>query len=180
MIYGKSGSGKSTLIKILLKYINNYGGSVYINNRNLNDINQKIINNSFTYVSQNEKLFSDTVINNILLNRNISNRKLEIILNITKVNKIIDRKKFRYMHLIEENGFNLSGGERQKIILARALIKNSNYLILDEALSEVGIDEEIEIIKNLKDKTIIYISHKHELLDLFEHKYMFCQKGETC
>jgi ABC-type bacteriocin/lantibiotic exporter with double-glycine peptidase domain len=184
LIYGKSGIGKSTLVKILLKYIDNYSGNIHINGRNLKDINETIINNSFTYVSQNEKIFSDTIINNILLGRNISIKKLNKILNITNVDKIIDNKKFRRMHLIEENGFNLSGGERQKIILARGLIKDSNYLILDEALSEVGVDEEIEIIKNifkkLKDKTIIYISHKQELLNLFENKYMFYQKGETC
>ncbi len=184
LLYGKSGSGKSTLIKILLKYIDNYGGSVYINNRNLKDIESMIIRNSFTFISQNEKIFSDSLINNILLDRKVSNKKLECILKITNVNKIIDSKKFRNLHLIEEDGFNLSGGERQKIILARGLIKNSNYIVLDEALSEVGIDEEIEIIKNifekLKDKTIIYISHKRELLSLFEKKYLFCQKGVTC
>ena len=76
---------------------------------------------------------------------------------------------------IEEDGFNISGGERQKIILAKSILKKSNYYIFDEALSEVGVKEEIEIIKKLflylGDKTVIYISHKKEIIDLFEKKY---------
>lgn len=184
LIYGKSGTGKSTFAKILLKYIKNYEGEIYINNYNLLDINNDIIRNSFTYVSQKETLFADTLINNIILDRKISMKEYEEIIRICKVNIIRDKKKFRNMFYIEEDGFNLSGGERQKIVLARALLKKSNYLIFDEALSEVGLEEEIEIIKGIfnryKDKTIIYISHKKEIINLFESKYKFYQKGELC
>ena len=78
--------------------------------------------------------------------------------------------------LIEDNGFNISGGEKQKIILARSLLKNSNYLIFDEALSEISIEEEKEILsrilKKYKDKTIIYISHKEEISTLFKDKFL--------
>ena len=77
--------------------------------------------------------------------------------------------------MIEDNGFNISGGEKQKIVLARSLLKNSNYIILDEALSEVGFNEEKEILDKIfmfnKEKTIIYISHKKEIIDLFKDKY---------
>jgi ABC-type bacteriocin/lantibiotic exporter with double-glycine peptidase domain len=77
--------------------------------------------------------------------------------------------------MIEDNGFNISGGERQKIVLARSLLKKSNYLILDEALSEVGVKEEKEIINKIfcyfKEKTIIYISHKKEIINMFDLKY---------
>ncbi len=184
LIYGKSGSGKSTLAKILLKYIDSYKGEIYINDLNLKDIKNELIKNTFIYVSQNEILFADTLENNVLLNRDITINEYEEILKLSKVDKIRDNKKFRNMFYIEENGFNLSGGERQKIILARALLKKGNYLILDEALSEVGFEEEIEIIKGIfnkfKDKTIIYISHKKEVIKEFEYKYRFYQKGELC
>lgn len=77
--------------------------------------------------------------------------------------------------IIEEDGFNISGGERQKIILARSILKDSEFIILDEALSEVGVEEEKEIIKKLfsyfKEKTIIYISHKKEIISMFKDKY---------
>lgn len=184
LIYGKSGVGKSTFIKILLKYINNYEGEIYINNLNLKDISDEIIKNSFTYVSQKETLFADTLENNIILDRDISLDEYEEVLKVSKVNIIRDSKKFRNLFYIEENGFNLSGGERQKIILARALLKKSNFLILDEALSEVSFKEEVEIIKSIfkkfNDKTIIYISHKKEIMNVFKDKYRFCQKGELC
>ncbi len=184
LLYGESGVGKSTLVKILLKYVDNYEGEIYINNFNLKDISSESIKNSFTYVSQKETLFADTLENNILLNRNITLNEYEEILKISKVEDIRNAKKFRNLFYIEENGFNLSGGERQKIILARALLKKSNFLILDEALSEVSFKEEVEIIKEIfkkfKDKTIIYISHKKEIMTEFKDKYRFYQKGELC
>lgn len=184
LIYGESGVGKSTFVKILLKYINSYEGEIYINGLNLKDISDETIKNSFTYVSQKETLFADTLENNIILNRNITLDEYEEILKISKVDIIRNTKKFRNLFYIEENGFNLSGGERQKIILARALLKKSSFLILDEALSEVSFKEEAEIIKEIfkkfKDKTIIYISHKTEIITEFKNKYRFYQKGEVC
>lgn len=181
LIHGKSGIGKSTLIKILLKYFESYNGDIKINNINIKDIDNDIIRNSFTYISQNEILLSDTIKNNIILNRNISDKEYNKTIKICKVDKIIDNKPLRNNFLIEEDGFNLSGGERQKIILARGLLKKFNILILDEALSEVGFEEEIEIIKEIfkkyKSNTIIYISHKKEIINFFENKYLIEQKG---
>lgn len=181
LIHGKSGIGKSTLAKILLKYINNYKGIIKINNINLRDIDNDIIRNSFSYISQNEILLSDTIKNNIILNRDISDEKYSEVIKMCNVDKIIDTKPLRNNFLIEEDGFNLSGGERQKIILARGLLKKFNILILDEALSEVGFEEEINIIKEIfkkyKNNTIIYISHKKEIIDFFENKYLIEWKG---
>ncbi len=181
LIYGKSGIGKSTLSKILLKYFENYKGDIKINDINLKDINNNVIRNSFSYISQNEILLSDTIKNNIILKRDISDYKYNEIIKICKVDKIIDSKPLRNDFLVEEDGFNLSGGERQKIILARGLLKKFNILILDETLSEVGFEEEIEIIKEIfkkyKSNTIIYISHKKEIIDFFENKYLIEEKG---
>ncbi|MEG0799051.1 MAG: ABC transporter transmembrane domain-containing protein [Bacilli bacterium] len=178
LIYGKSGGGKSTFIKVLLKYLDNYSGDIFIGDKNLKDIKHEVVQNSLTYVSQDENLFNDTLINNITSLRKVSEEDYEEILRITKVNEIRNKKKFRDLFLIEENGFNLSGGERQKIVLARSLLKRSNILVLDEALSEVGIDEEKEILNNIKasfrSTTLIYISHKEEIKSIFENKYKLC------
>ena len=175
LIYGKSGNGKSTLIKILLKYLDNYNGEIYFDNINLKDISNKNISFNFTYVSQYNYLVQDTIKNNIIYYRNISDKKYNEIIKLCNLEKLIDSKKERNSFIIEDNGFNISGGERQKIILARCLLKNSNYIILDEALSEVGLDEEIEIMKRIfdiyKNKTIIYISHKKEIIKYFKNKY---------
>ena len=170
LIKGKSGSGKSTLIKILLKYLKSYKGNIKINNLDYECITENIINNSFTYIGQNEKIFTDTFKNNILLNRNINNNDYEKVINICELNDIRSDD-----YLIEESGFNLSGGERQRIVLARSLLKMSNYIIIDEALSEVDVELEKKIIKNIceyyKDKTIIYVSHKKEIQNLFSKRY---------
>jgi ATP-binding cassette, subfamily C, bacteriocin exporter len=174
-IYSESGFGKSTLCKIILKYLNYEKGKIIIGDRNLKDISKEEIINSSIYVSQNEKLFSDTLKNNIICFRNVNSKKYEEILKITHVDKIREKSKFRDNALIKEDGFNYSGGERQKIILARALLKKCNYIILDEALSEISVSEEKEIINNIvkyfSDKTIIYISHKKELSNLFFKSY---------
>ena len=175
LIYGKSGSGKSTLIKIILKYLDTYKGEIYLDNINLKDISDYIISDNFTYISQNSYINNDTLERNIKLDRMINDIEYEKIINICNLKTLRDSKMNRNNFIIEDNGFNISGGEKQKIVLARSLLKKSNYLILDEALSEVGIEEEKEIINKIfniyNEKTIIYISHKKEIINLFENKY---------
>ncbi len=175
LIYGNSGYGKSTIMKILLKYLKNYKGEIYINDKNIKDINSNIIQNSFTYVSQNSYINNDSIKNNIIYDRDISESEYENIINLCNLNTLRNRSVLRDKYIIEDNGFNISGGEKQKIILARSLLKNSNYIILDEALSEISFEEEIEIINKIfnyfNDKTIIYISHKKEIIELFKDKY---------
>lgn len=175
LLYGSSGNGKSTIMKILLKYLREYKGNILINNINLKDINSNIISNSFTYISQNNYINNDTLKNNIIYYRDISTNEYEKVINICNLETLRSRSILRDNYVIEDNGFNISGGEKQKIILARSLLKNSNYIVLDEALSEVSLDEEKEIIGKIfdtfKDKTIIYISHKKEIIDLFNEKY---------
>lgn len=175
LIYGKSGNGKSTIMKILLKYLKDYKGEIYIGNINLKDISSKTISNNMTYVSQHSYIYNDTLKNNIIRNRNIRNEEYERVLKICNLINFRNKKLQRNNFMIEDDGFNISGGERQKIILARSLLKDSNYIILDEALSEVGLKEEQQIIKkifdNFKDKTIIYISHKKEIINMFNLKY---------
>ena len=175
LLYGNSGNGKSTIMKILLKYLKDYNGEIYIGNINLKDINEESISNNMTYVSQHSYIFNDTLKNNIIMDRDISYKEYEKVINICNLNKFRNSKKLRNNFIIEDNGFNISGGERQKIVLARSLLKESNYIILDEALSEVGFNEEKEIMNKIfeyfKDKTIIYISHKKEIIDMFDLKF---------
>ena len=174
ILVGSSGCGKSSFLKILLKYFSSYAGNIFINDINLKDIDETIINNSFTYIGQNEKIFNDTIKNNILLGRRVNSELYETVINITRVNEIINSKGLRDNSIIEEDGFNLSGGERQRIILARSLIKNSNYLLIDEALSEVDDTLEkniiLDLIDKFRDKTIIYVSHKKNIQKLFKNK----------
>lgn len=175
LIYGNSGNGKSTIIKILLKYLNDYKGNIFIDNKNIKDIDSNIISNSMTYVSQNNFILNDTLKNNIIYGRRISDEEYERVIHICNLDTLRNSNKLRNNMIIEEDGFNISGGERQKIILARSILKDSEFIILDEALSEIGIEEEKEIIKKIfnyfKEKTIIYISHKQKIIEMFNEKY---------
>jgi ATP-binding cassette subfamily B protein len=101
------------------------------------------------------------------MNNKVSKKELNEILSITKVDEIINKKSLRLNTMLLDGGYNLSGGEKERLILARALITKPKILILDETLSEVNEDLELEILTNIKDylrnSTIIYISHHKQI-----------------
>ena len=161
MFIGKSGAGKSTLFKLLKKYYNVDRNKVFVNGIDINDYK----NSDVVYISQDEILFTDTLYNNIDSNNIID------ISRTCLLDSIVNRSNLGYHMLIEENGFNLSGGEKQRIVLARALACKFNILIIDEGLSQVDVKMERTILCNLfkkyKDKTIVFISHRLDNKDLF-------------
>lgn len=170
MVIGKSGSGKSTLFKILMKYYEVEMGKVFIDGIDINNLSKMSIDN-ILYLGQNEILFTDTVYNNI----NINNSDQKNFLSVCKmcyVDEIINKNNLGYNMLIEENGFNISGGEKQRIILARTLLKKFDILIIDEGTNQMDINLEEKILKNIfdiyKDKTIIFISHRKNNVNLFD------------
>lgn len=164
---GKSGCGKSTLLKILKQYYK--ANNIEIDNEDLSKINFK---DNVTYISQDEYLFTDTLYNNIVLNKKISKEELNKIIDICSLDNILEKNSLKLNMLIEENGFNLSGGEIERIILARALVNIKEYLFIDEGLSEVDALTERKIIKKLideyKDTTIIFTTHRMDNIDLFD------------
>lgn len=181
MVYGESGTGKSTLMKIIVSYLNNYHGKIIINNKELKSYNLYYLRSKITYLSQDEMLYNDTIYNNIVLNKNISYGKYLEIIKITGVYKIIQNKYLKDEMLLEGNGSNLSGGEKQKILLARSLVKESDIYIYDESFSAIDIKSERIILKNLfkylQDKTIIIISHRLNNKDLYK-KFITVKNGK--
>ena len=171
MVMGNSGSGKSTLLKLIKNYYKTKG--VYVNDK------ENINNKNILYVSQNEILFTDTLYNNITLGRNVDSKEFATVIDICHINEIIKDKKIGYNMLIEENGFNISGGEKQRIVLARTLLTHSNVLLLDESLSEVDINLERKILKKLLklNKTILLVSHRNNNLDLFDKLFTIKNKN---
>ena len=164
LLQGTSGSGKSTLCSILNKYITDYTGDILFGKMNYKDLSIKTIRENIVYVGQNENIFTGSIKENITFGNKVSDLNFDKICKICKVDDVANKKTFSYESLIGSDEGNISGGEKQRIILARAVLKDFNVLILDEALSEVDIKLELEILKsireNYKDKTIIYISHK--------------------
>ena len=163
LLCGDSGSGKSTLVKMLLRYIEVPFDNIKIAGIDINHYHLENIRANITYVTNNEYLFNDTIRNNILLYKNYPEEDFLNACNICLVNDIIKDDK-KYDSLIEENGFNISNGERQRIILARSILRKSNIYIFDEAFAGIDINKEKKILKNifeyLHDKTIIIISHR--------------------
>lgn len=170
MLIGSSGIGKSTILKLLKKYYQVKDNKILIDNVDINNISLEEINKNIVYVSQQEILFTDTLYNNLTLNRKVEDEKLLNAIKDTEID-FID-KNLKLDMFIEENGFNLSGGQRQRIVLARSLLNNFKILLLDEALSEVDAKLERKILKNImeryKDKIVILVSHRLDNKDLFD------------
>ena len=171
LLVGESGTGKSTLVKMLLRYINVSYGYIKIDNIDINHYHLDTIRNNITYISNNDTLFRDTIYNNIVLNKRIDKDKFKNITEITRIDEIVKNRELGYQEIVDENGFNFSSGERQRIILARALVRDSDIYIFDEAFSQIDISKTWKILESileyLKDKTVIVISHRNNFYKLF-------------
>lgn len=172
LILGESGSGKSTILRLLYKYYKIRRDTIYIDDIDINDYSLEDIRSNIVYISQEETIFTDTIKNNIILDRNINYENFIEICNLTYVNEITKKLFIEYDTKLEENGLNISGGQRQRIILARALLKKSSIILIDEGLNAVDINLERKILKNIfnkyKDKTIIIVSHRLANIDLYD------------
>jgi ATP-binding cassette, subfamily C, bacteriocin exporter len=180
IIIGESGCGKSTLAKLLMRYYEVNNNAIMINNVDINSYNLKTIRDRTCYVSQKEILFTDSLYNNIVMDRSIGDKEVIDICQLTHIDKIINKHNFDYHFLIEENGSNMSGGERQRIIMARSLLKDADIYIFDESMNEVNLVMERKIMKNIisryNNKTIIVISHRLENIDLYDQVITFNNK----
>lgn len=172
LMLGKSGSGKSTFAKILAGYLKVDRGHITIDKNDINDYSMDTIRRNITYVSQNEFLFTDSIYNNIDFIKTRDDKEILKICKTFNVDEIIKNKSSGYNSLLEENGSNISGGERQRIILSRTFLKESSIYILDEAFSEIDVLKERLILNNIferyRDKTIIVISHRRDNSDLYD------------
>ena len=172
LMLGDSGCGKSTVMKILYKYCEVDRDRVYINNYDINDYSMSDIRKHITYISQNEMLFTGSIRDNILLDREVSEIDFLNICKILRIDEIVKNNILGYEYPVEEGGVNLSGGQRQRIILARSLLKNSNVIMIDEGLNQIDIKLEREILIDIfnyfYDKTFIVISHRKENMDLYD------------
>lgn len=170
LILGKSGSGKSTLFKLLMRYYEIPRNQITINGYDINDYKDDVIKQNFSYISQNEILYTDSIYNNLKIDKNITEEQIIEIFKKCFIDEFLNDLGLNM--LIEENGYNLSGGQRQRIILARALLKNFEVLIIDEGLSQMDINLERKILKNLfkmyENKMIIVISHRLDNMDLYD------------
>ena len=164
-IVGESGSGKSTIAKLLMKYYLPEDGKIFYNGINIEEYESKVLRTSISYVPQSIELFSRSILDNIKLSKPVASlQEVKKAAKIAYADKFINRLPLQYFTVLEEAGNGLSGGEKQRIVLARALLKKNELYILDECTSNLDFKTEgliIDLMNNyLKDKTIITIAHR--------------------
>ena len=164
VIVGPSGSGKSTLIDIILKFRTPDRGHIFLDNTDINQIKSNSYRSLFGYVPQDPFLFNETIKNNILWAKDkISKKDIDILLKETFCNEFIKNFREKEKKIAGERGLNISGGQRQRLALARALAIEPQILILDEptsSLDKISKNYVLNSINNLRGKvTIIIITH---------------------
>ncbi len=164
-LVGASGSGKSTIAKLLLKYYEPENGEITIDGGDINEISNDSLRRAISYVPQNIELFSKSIYDNIRVSK--MNAGLDEVREAAKAadaHDFIKRLPMQYYTFLEEAGNGLSGGEKQRIALARAFLKKNNFYILDESTSNLDFATEniiFDMIYNrFKDKSMLIIAHR--------------------
>ena len=165
-LIGNSGSGKSTLAKLLLCLYKAEDGKILFGEKNINEIPISVIRKKIAYVSQNTFLFRGSILDNIRIgNPDMTHEEIVDFLEETSFKKFIAQLPMGYQTVLNENGNNLSGGQRQMVALARALIKQADILILDEATSAIDVQTEKIVEEAIQavysDTTTIIIAHHY-------------------
>jgi ABC-type transport system involved in Fe-S cluster assembly fused permease/ATPase subunit len=163
-LVGLTGSGKSTITKLLFGMYENYSGNILINGSNIKNIKQEAICDLIGFVPQKPDLFNNTLAYNIKYGKlSATQEEIVYISKLVGLDDYVNSLPNKYDTMIGENGIKLSGGERQKISIARALLKNPEIYIFDEINSFLDANSNkiiLSLIKNkLKDKCILIISH---------------------
>ena len=164
-IVGTSGSGKTTLIKLLLGFYTPVKGRILVGNTPLEDINPHLWRSNTGAVMQDGFIFSDTIANNIAVDdENIDRKQLAEAANTANIQSFIDSLPLGYNTQIGMEGNGISQGQRQRILIARTVYKNPDYIFFDEATNALDANNEKEIMTNLhsfyKGKTVVVVAHR--------------------
>ena len=164
-LVGHSGSGKSTIMNLIPRFYNVTSGKIEIDGQSVNDVKISSLRNVISLVSQDTTLFDDTIKNNIsYANLDASDEEIMEAAKLSNCDEFINQLPKKYETIIGENGIRLSGGEKQRISIARAMLKKSRIILLDEATSSLDseTEEKIQSAINIltKDKTTIVIAHR--------------------
>lgn len=168
-IHGKSGSGKSTLLKLLMRFYDADQGSIRIGSREIDSINTTELRDMESYVTQETSLFHDSIANNIAIAKlDASQSEIEAAARKASLHEFIQSLPDGYDTMIGELGDTLSGGEKQRIGIARAFLHNAPLLLLDEPTSNLDSLNESIILHSLEelgtDKTVLIVSHRESTM----------------
>jgi subfamily B ATP-binding cassette protein MsbA len=164
-LVGHSGSGKSTILNLIPRFYDAQSGDILIDNQSIYNSTIKSLRSEISLVSQETTLFDDTIKNNIkYANDDATDEEVYEVAKLSYCEDFINNLPNKYETLIGENGIRLSGGEKQRLSIARAMMKKSSIILLDEATSSLDSETESKIQTALKiltkDKTTIVIAHR--------------------
>ena len=164
-LVGHSGAGKSTILNLIPRFYNADSGDIKIDNQSIYNSKIYSLRKNISLVSQDTTLFDDTIINNIsYANLNASKKEVEEAAKYSFADEFIQKLPEKYNTMIGENGIRLSGGEKQRLSIARAILKKSPIILLDEATSSLDAETENKIQKAItfltKGKTTVVIAHR--------------------
>ena len=164
-LVGHSGSGKSTILNLIPRFYDVQSGDILIDNQSIYKVKIKSLRDKISLVSQDTTLFDDTIKNNIKYAKNdVTDEEVISAAKFSYAHEFIEKLPKKYETIIGENGIRLSGGEKQRLSIARAMIKKSPIILLDEATSSLDSETESKIQDALqiltKDKTTIVIAHR--------------------
>ncbi len=164
-LVGHSGAGKSTILNLIPRFYNIFGGDIKIDNQSIYKLTISSLRKNISLVSQDTTLFDDTIKNNIAYaNLDASDEDIANAANFSFANEFIEKLPKKYDTIIGENGIRLSGGEKQRLSIARAILKKSPIILLDEATSSLDAETENKIQKAIsfltEGKTTIVIAHR--------------------
>ncbi len=178
---GPSGSGKSTLLKCIKGYYPVNKKQLLFNHEQYINYDIPYIQKQILYIGQNETLILGSIYDNIVLLDTFDAKEVEEVIALCEIDAIVKNSSLKYHTLVEENGNNLSGGERAQIILARTLLKPFQILLIDEGFGQMDIHLERRILKRMfqkyPDRTIVVISHRKDNMDLY-NQVLYLQKGK--
>ena len=197
-IVGTSGSGKTTLMKLLLRFYEIDNGEILISNFNLVNVSQKVWRSHCGVVMQEGYIFNDTIASNIAVGEDqIDKIKLNHAIKVANISNYIDELPLGYNTKIGNEGSGLSTGQKQRLLIARAVYKNPKFLFFDEATSALDANNEKVIMENLntffKNKTAVVIAHrlstvknahqivvldKGKIVEIGNHETLVKKKGE--
>ena len=164
-LVGHSGSGKSTILNLIPRFYDRISGDITIDDQSIYDVSIKSLRKEISLVSQETTLFDDTIFNNIkYAKENATNEEVVEVAKLSFCDEFINNLPHKYETIIGENGVRLSGGEKQRLSIARAMMKKSSIILLDEATSSLDSETEAKIQEALKiltkNKTTVVIAHR--------------------
>lgn len=164
-IVGSSGSGKTTLLKLLLKFYLPTEGNIFLGDLSINNYNSAKLRKSFGVVMQNGYIFPNSIKDNISIHaEECDMNKIFNAAKIASIDTFINSLPKKYDSIIGYDGIGLSSGQRQRLLIARAIYKDASYIFLDEATNALDAKNEHDIVRNLKtyckDRTLVVIAHR--------------------